>query len=320
MVGAEAGLIGPESSAVLEIWFGEQPASTERIHTANGMVSVRHNGALALGVVTVPVPPVDADAAQFESAVIRAYEAIFEAQTRSGYPYLLRVWNSIPWINAVDQGLERYRRFNVQRYKAFERAQRPTHAGAPAAAALGSFGGPLVVHFLAAPASPVAIENPRQVSAYEYPQQYGPQPPNFSRAALWHATGSEMAVLFISGTASIVGHETKHRHDVVAQTREILVNLKAVLLHAQRQAMGHGIPLIDQTLDALPLKVYFRHPADVPAIRNTLLAEGMRLDRILFVHADICREDLLIEIEAVSPASVLCASLHERSTSLSDQS
>ena len=45
-------------------------------------------------------------------------------------------------------------------------------------------------------------------------------------------------MLFVSGTASIVGHETQHRGDVVAQTRETLANLSSVL--AEQCAMARA--------------------------------------------------------------------------------
>ncbi len=98
----------------------------------------------------------------------------------------------------------------------------------PAASALGFESGPLTICFFAArEAMPLAIENPRQVSAYKYPEDYGPRSPTFSRASAIELHGQ--TVLFISGTASIVGHQTMHAGDVVAQTQETIVNIKATV-------------------------------------------------------------------------------------------
>jgi hypothetical protein len=58
------------------------------------------------------------------------------------------------------------------------------------------------------------------VSAYDYPRQYGPAAPSFSRAAL-----TPDPLLLISGTASIVGHASVHLGDVTAQLEETLANL-----------------------------------------------------------------------------------------------
>jgi enamine deaminase RidA (YjgF/YER057c/UK114 family) len=161
----------------------------------------------------------------------------------------------------------------------------------PGACALGSpAGSPLCIYFLAARRPPKMIENPRQTSAYHYPPKFGRHSPVFSRACLWGESSSSK--LFISGTASIVGHETIHSGDVIAQTRETLVNIGALLGEANR--------LVGSTrysLDALQLKVYVRRPADLPAIKATLSARTAAA--VIYLKADICREDLLVEIEAV---------------------
>src|SRR4029450_6281948 len=96
----------------------------------------------------------------------------------------------------------------------------------------------ITVIVLAGRTPPIAIENPRQVSAYRYPSQYGPQAPTFSRGALY-LRGTH-ALLTISGTASIVGYETLHVGDVVAQVDESLRNLDAVVDAANAAA---GQPL-----------------------------------------------------------------------------
>lgn len=274
---------------VVEVWSGAAPVTTLDI----GPVRCGHNGETLFGVVSVELAALAADA--LGDAAYAAYRAALECLQATGYPHLLRVWNSIPDINRDDAGLERYRRFNLARFRAFQEAHLPTHTGAPAATALGTFGGPLVIQFLAARSPATAIENPRQVSAYHYPQQYGPRAPNFSRAALWRAADGPS--LFISGTASIVGHETQHRGDVAAQTRETLVNLDAICQQARRAGAG-----ADWGLNELALKVYVRHARDLDVVRAEMAARGIDAAAALYLHADICRADLLVEIEAFGAA------------------
>ena len=103
-------------------------------------------------------------------------------------------------------GLERYRQFNIGRQDAFLDSHRGATGNVPAASAIGLAGGPLSVAFLAGATPALAVENPRQVSAYLYPADYGPRSPTFSRAV--RATLSGQEALFVSGTASIVGHRT----------------------------------------------------------------------------------------------------------------
>lgn len=276
--------------AVVELWAGAAPATTQQV----GDVTSRHDGELLFGAVAAPLGRTD-DA--LGAAAYSAYRSMLETLRATGYSHLLRVWNSIPDINVDDAGLERYRHFNLQRFRAFEEAKLPTHAGAPAATALGTWGGPLVLHFLATRTPPRAIENPRQVSAYHYPASFGPRAPNFSRAALWRGADAEQDVLFISGTASIVGHDSVHRGDVAAQTRETLANLEAVCAQARRAGVRGTLDL-----KKLALKVYMRHAQDLGAVWAELGAHGLDADAALYLQADICRAELLVEVEAVGAA------------------
>lgn len=220
-----------------------------------------------------------------------AYLAIFATIEKAGFNHLVRCWNYIPHINADDKGLERYRHFNIGRQNAFIAAHCSHLAGAPSACALGTKEGALIVYFLASRAQPHTIENPRQLSAYLYPEQYGPRSPNFSRAALLPLPGME--ALFISGTASIVGHESVHLDDVKAQTTEALRNIEIVVEQANLKSRLGGF-----TTRAMNMKVFIRHAADMENVLSALrerLGEG--IDTIL-LQADICRADLLVEIEA----------------------
>lgn len=279
---------------VAEIWFGR----SEAIDATIGTTRLRHNGELLFASVSAAATDDGADA--LGTATYTAYRSLLHALQVAGYPHLLRVWNSIPGINIDDGGLERYRRFNLHRFKAYEEANHPTATGAPAACALGSFGGPLVLYCLASKTPPEAIENPRQTSAYRYPQQYGPRAPSFSRAALWRGADDESDLLFVSGTASIVGHQTLHEGNVVAQAHETLTNLQSVVA----AAVSHDARDVALLSDLL-LKAYVRHSEDQPRVRQVIAGHGLDADKVLYLQADICRAELLVEIEAIGPARSL---------------
>jgi chorismate lyase/3-hydroxybenzoate synthase len=231
-------------------------------------------------------------ASALHAATSEAYREIFATLDELAYPHLLRVWNYLPQINMDTHGMERYRQFNSARRSALIASGRDLTGNVPAACALGSVNGsPLVIYFLASRAAPVVIENPRQVSAYDYPPQYGPKPA-FSRASVLRETSG--SILFISGTASIVGHQTVHAGDVAAQTRETLVNIEALLGEANRVS---GAPRFG--LETLAYKVYVRHSADLPLIQSQLHTALGRQAQVVYLHADICRQDLLVEIEAI---------------------
>lgn len=218
------------------------------------------------------------------------YALLLETVSARGRPHLLKLWNYLPRITAMEQGEERYQSFNRGRRLAFVAAGRSTAEGAPAACALGTRAGVLQVAVLAGRRPVTAIENPRQVSAYHYPRDYGAVPPLFSRAA-WYPQASGRDLLFISGTASIVGHATQHAGDVRAQTLETLRNIEAVLQSANERA-GRA----QWRLQDLSGCVYVRHAADCGAVREIVQSRG--LHRFCYLEADVCRSDLLVEIEA----------------------
>ncbi|HIH2746321.1 endoribonuclease L-PSP [Burkholderia aenigmatica] len=303
--------IAPDD-AVCEIW---QCHARDLRSERRGALHYRYSEAagLVFGSIVVhetsgthesPESPASHDSGTpLERATHDAYRALFDVLDSLGMPHPLRIWNTVPAINAVQFGIERYRQFNIGRQHAFDACRRALTGGVPAACALGSVvpvagdaapAAPLAIHFLASrtPADPV--ENPRQVSAYHYPAEYGPRAPTFARAAAW-TEGDAAPVLFVSGTASIVGHRTVHHGDVVAQTRETVANLAAVLEQAARQ--GHG-PF---SLAELSYRVYVRDAGDTAALAaiERVLSEAAGPGvRPLVVHADVCRDDLLVEIEA----------------------
>ncbi|HER34173.1 MAG: hypothetical protein JXJ30_10805 [Halothiobacillaceae bacterium] len=226
-----------------------------------------------------------------------AYRRLFETLDPSPSPQLWRVWQYLPGINAIDPrtGLERYRLFNQGRAAAFDSAGHEVTTRSPAACALGCQPGERGrLIFLAAASPCLAIENPRQISAYHYPSDYGPQSPIFARAAMGHGVVHDW--LFISGTASIVGHASQHPGDVRGQTDETLANLVAVLDTANTRQPRRARPFAFDRRTVL--RVYLRDPGDLEAVRDRL-AIGLEAPvAILFLQADICRSELLVEIEA----------------------
>jgi chorismate lyase/3-hydroxybenzoate synthase len=219
-----------------------------------------------------------------------AYKALLAVLTSQCKPHLLRIWNFIPRINAHEAGVECYQLFNTGRSKAFGAMGYTLNDGAPAACALGLREGSLNVAILASTRPAAAIENPRQISSYNYPEQYGVNAPIFSRAAWWPQPAGD-DLLFISGTASIVGHQTMHHGDVLAQLKESVRNIQSVLDSANQRAQATLWSLGD-----LQGRVYIRHAQDYPLVHGYLASVG--LTQFCFVQADICRSDLLVEIEA----------------------
>lgn len=282
-----ARVLSPAGS-MADVWHAAGAATSG----TTGCVRWRNNGHWLLGAIDLDEGAEQQGLAELSQ---RAYRDLFATLDEAALPHLLRIWNYLPQINADGGGLERYRQFNLGRQQAFMDADRAAFEGAPAACALGIRQGALSIRFLAGRTAPLPVENPRQVSAYRYPETYGPRSPTFSRAALAELGGGDVA-LFISGTASIVGHETVHAGDVRAQAHETLRNLSAVLTAAGASCTA---PFSLSSLDAV---VYVRHASDVAAVRevlDTVLGADSHFSaHAVYLEADVCRSDLLMEIEA----------------------
>ena len=285
-----APLLGAERTAVQETWRLAGPC----VQGASEGIAWRRAGDILFGVIDLDEAEFAAlaDRLPLQAASEAAYHRIFRLLDTQKLPHLWRIWNYMADINAVTHGLERYRQFNIGRQDAFIAHHRSATGNVPAACALGLAGGPLSIAFLAGATPAVPLENPRQVSACEYPAEYGPRTPLFSRAALVHPPGQE--ILFVSGTASIVGYQTVHPDDVAGQCREAMANIAAVVAEANRAARSRPF-----ALGELVYRVYVRHAADFPVIRDTLAPQLGGAD-VLYVQADICRADLLLEIEAMA--------------------
>jgi chorismate lyase / 3-hydroxybenzoate synthase len=221
------------------------------------------------------------------------YSRLLQAVDSCGFPHLLRVWNLMQGINAKQGELERYRQFCVGRHEAFAKFHLPLEERYPSASAVGSLEEGLRVYCLAARDPGLTIENPKQVSAYRYPPMYGPKSPSFSRALVKKWGNS--SCLFLSGTASITGHETRHVGRLAAQTEEALSNL-TTLVRAAARTSGEDFNLAPRTTT---LKAFIRRPSDYPVVRGLLERHlGPRV-HVLYLMADLCRSELLFEIEGV---------------------
>lgn len=220
------------------------------------------------------------------------YKEILSFVSESGYPHLLRVWNHFPLINEYNDATERYQLFCVGRHSAFQmRYGTDFQLLLPAASAIGTRGSKFSVHFIASTEPGTYLENPRQISAYHYPEQYGLCSPSFARATLF--SRGDMNKLIISGTASIVGHETLHRGDPKKQLEETLRNIDSLLHHeAVLARQQHPAQFTN-------IKVYIRDPGDLPMVQSRVADYFGNQASVLYLEGDICRGDLLLEIEGI---------------------
>ena len=274
-----------EGSSRCEVWSCDHPV---RLYKDND-VSAAVSGDLLFGSITAD----EDSAAGLNDTTERAYDQLLRLLRQSGFPHLWRIWNYFPRINGEEHGLERYRLFCMGRHQALAERLPGFPGSLPAGTAVGTHCGPLQIYFLAGAHPGTHLGNPRQVNAYDYPKIYGPRSPSFARATLCRSEGATQ--LFISGTASVVGHQSQHDGLADLQALETVTNLRALIDRAQCMTPSFE----GETRLRSFFKVYVRNPNHLETVRRVLDAPFLVSGHLLFLQGDLCRKELLVEIEGL---------------------
>lgn len=270
---------------LVEVWTGTPPFTYVHNHGS----CFAFNGHFLFGVVQVT----ESEDLPLENLTYSTYQSMLNQIAALGYPHLLRIWNYFPGINHHHDELEQYKRFCIGRHRAFSHIGEDFYTILPAATAVGTQSGHLQIHFLAGKLPGMHLENPRQLSAYHYPATYGPKSPLFARATL--ATIKREQILFIAGTASIVGHNTQHQGKFEAQAKETLRNIEALINFAKVNTQTGAHHPEKPNL----LKIYMRHQEHFPKIKEIISSSLGDSVSVLYLQGDICRSELLVEIEGI---------------------
>lgn len=278
--------LDPLGAPLSELWYATTPVA----HGSIGALAYARSNDFMFAQLSIAA----VDDAHLASVTRDAYLRLLSCVRDAGCAHLLRMWNYISAINTGAGDAERYRQFCLGRAEAFERLGY-LDGSLPAATGVGARDGAkdLSIYLLAATQPGVAIENPRQISAYRYPRTYGPKSPSFSRAIRLGETSSD-SILFVSGTASIVGHESMHGGNIAGQLRETLRNLDALLAVS---AQGCS-PELSHLPPTAIVKAYVRDRDHAELVRQAF-APWVSGRQVVLLLADICRSDLLVEIELI---------------------
>jgi len=227
--------------------------------------------------------------------------------SRGRFP--LRFWNYVPAMGErFDDGLSRYEIFNSARMAGCpEQDERTSFAVRRVCATAVDVGSSaFALHALAAAEPATPVDNPRQVSPHRYSSRYGPVPPAFARAARVPATLRSLPGIpdaMVSGTASVVGEASRHPADLEAQLTETALNLASAVeaLRGRRQAWAVGAALPPEAGEALAryrsVRLYVLRHEDEARVRDWAKAQFPGADAVELLHADLCRPDLLVEVE-----------------------
>jgi enamine deaminase RidA (YjgF/YER057c/UK114 family) len=181
--------------------------------------------------------------------------------------------------------------------------------GFPAATGIGMNAGGIILEIYAVSViNSVEIhplKNPLQVDAYNYSDdvlvgaaaagQQNKTTPKFERAK-FIGINSE-AHIYISGTASIHNELTVGIDDPVKQTETTLENIAGLISPENLQLAG--INQINENPFYLFIRVYIKHQAYLDNVRK-ICARQLPDIPVHYLIADVCRENLLVEIEGVA--------------------
>lgn len=215
---------------------------------------------------------------------------------------IYRQWNYIAGITHMDGLRQHYQDFNDARSGFYAPADWSN--GYPAATGIGTSYGGITVELDAVLPAPGKItdrplDNKLQVSAHLYSQQVlkgdkhegfdHKTTPKFERARLVGTEGNY--TVYVSGTAAIRGEESLMGVGVEEQTRITMENI-GYLISEECTGMAGYKP------ETLLLRIYIKHPGDFETIRR-YMEEHYPGPKKTYLHADVCRDELLVEIEGV---------------------
>lgn len=214
------------------------------------------------------------------------------------YQDVIRTWIYVGGITGFSNGVENYETINLSRKKYYDGVFGDNLvAKYPASTGIGLDNRDIVITALAYRKRPFEdvspVENMAQTAAWRYPSHLAKISPTFSRA--YRISTPSGTLSLISGTASIIGAETVHLDDVQAQTEVTIDNLERVIASCLMQP-DTTAPLSS----VIQYVCYIKNPDDIETVRQVCDMKLPISANRIFVKADVCRDNLLVEIEAVT--------------------
>lgn len=234
------------------------------------------------------------------------------ASAGARFDQVVRTWLYLGGITEDEGGIERYRELNRARTDFFEQVQFGGNGLAapgkssfyPASTGIGTLGRGLVTACLALQTTRrdvrlLPLENPLQTPSYNYEKKFSVKSPKFSRAMA--LVLPHYVTTWVSGTASIVNSETRHVGDIEQQTEQTIDNIECLI--SKENFARQGVNGASATLaDLAKVRVYIKRPEDYAKCRAVCEHRLGNLPTI-YAFADVCRPDLLVEIEGVAFSS-----------------
>lgn len=288
-----------ESILTMEIWMDDSTEQSEYLelsgirYTRTLSVSGKSVWGMGLSSEKEHLPLTDQIHFSFE-AVLRILEQ--EGMTLAD---IVRQWNYVPRILEIQKDGEK----QLQHYQVFNEIRQMYYSasafadGYPSATGIGTSFGNYDLDFFALKCSPsvekIGLSNPMQQDAYKYEQSFlvgdtltgqTKKTPLFERAKILKS--KERVLIFISGTASIIGQETIGIGDVKRQTEITINNIHELISRLD----------VPQKTHFTYLRAYIKNINDFQAVR-TICENSFTDIPISYLQADVCRDNLLVEME-----------------------
>ncbi len=236
---------------------------------------------------------------------VEVLEILGEILARESMPLtsIVRQWNYIEQITAQDACSQHYQAFNDARSDLYARTDWP--AGYPAATGIGTHRGGVMVEVDAlSPHSrrirTRSLDNALQVAAHDYSKGVliGTDPqkttPKFERGKLVSSCFSDH--LYVSGTAAIRGERSLSDDEIAEQTVATLENIEYLIGRPNLKKQGIKYPRKNRITI---FRVYLKSEEFLDPARKIVAGRYSGVP-VLYLKSDICRDELLVEIEGVA--------------------
>lgn len=238
--------------------------------------------------------------------IFSGLEEIFELE-KMPVSSIVRQWNYIENITRIEDNSQNYQEFNDARSRFYRKTK--WHGGFPAATGIGIGCGGVIVDLDAiytngSDIKVVSLNNTLQIPAHDYSssvlialedEQDGPvTTPKFERGKLV-LSGTE-GVIYISGTAAIRGEKSYHNKGIVEQTKITLENIEHLIA---KETLANSGPGNYTNIEITSLRIYLKEESFYDSCKK-IVDENYKGVPAVYLKADICREELLVEIEGVA--------------------
>lgn len=234
----------------------------------------------------------------------RLMKGILE-QEHMKFSHVFRQWNYIESIVDSSLGSQHYQIFNDVRSLFYDEAN--FIKGYPAATGIGMKTGGTIIAFLATTNNNIwPIKNPVQVDAHNYSTKVLAEnklaikvrktAPKFERAKA--ISIDNRILIYLSGTAAIKGEISLAQDDAFEQTLLTIDNITCLV--GEKNLINYDIPVqVNSVIEPVSFRIYIKSLSDLREVKRAFQNRFGDFRNVIYLIADVCRPELLVEIEGV---------------------